>query len=107
MKNKADSLEFLQCPNCREVFQSYKLIVSKSWLDNEEEKRNRCSCCGLMYVNMNYVKLLQHITPKEKLKASDFKKPLCLRIDMVAVVPFVRVVSLNYKLIGIMIYGKE
>ena len=60
-----------------------------------------------MYVNMNYVKLLQHITPKEKLKASDLKKTLYVRIDMVAIVPFVRVVSLNYNLIGIMIYGKE
>ena len=27
-----------------------------------------------MYVNINYVKLLQHITLKEKSKASDFKK---------------------------------
>ena len=59
-----------------------------------------------MYVNINYVKIIQHITPKDKLIASDLKK-LCLRIDMVVVVPFVRVVSLNYKLNGIMIYGKE
>ena len=29
-----------------------------------------------MYVNMNYVKLLQHITPNEKLITSDFKKPI-------------------------------
>ena len=33
MRNKADSPDFFQCPNCRQLFQSYKLVVSKSELD--------------------------------------------------------------------------
>ena len=58
------------------VISVIKILVSKNELDKEEEKSNRCSCCNSMYVNMNYIKLLQHITPKEKLRASDFKRPI-------------------------------
>ena len=97
MKNKADSLGILQWSNYREVFQSYKLIAFKSGLDDVENKSNRFSDCNPMYINTNYIKIIQHITPKDKYIASEQKKQLCLRIDMVAVVPFVRVVSLNYK----------